>query len=55
MIMHKAFDKPVYLDKAVKEFFIHKLRHHKDQPFSVNETVNVLLKKDIEIYDLLTH
>ncbi len=50
----EELDIPIYLDKEVKEFFIHKL-HHKDQPFSLNDTVNALLKKDIEISERLTN
>ena len=50
----EALDIPIYLDKEVKAFFIHKL-HTQDQPFSINEMVNTLLKKDIEISDQLTN
>ncbi|WP_198264977.1 hypothetical protein [sulfur-oxidizing endosymbiont of Gigantopelta aegis] len=41
-------DIPIYLDKEVKDFFIKKIRDKK-QKFSLNETINSLLKKDIEI------
>lgn len=41
-------DIPVYLDKDNKDYFIHRIRGHK-MPFSLNETINSLLRKDIEI------
>ena len=37
---------PIYLEKEVKEFFLNKL-HEKNR--SLNELINSLLKKDIEI------
>ena len=37
---------PIYLDDEVKEFFRHKMT---TGSFSLNEVVNSLLKKDIEI------
>ncbi len=39
---------PIYLDQEVKEFFLQKLKIQK-QYFSLNKTINSLLKKDIEI------
>lgn len=44
----EELDIPIYLDKEVKAFFIQKLRT-KGQYFSLNEMINALLKKDIEI------
>ena len=44
----EELDIPIYLDREVKAFFIQKLRT-KGQHFSLNETINALLKKDIEI------
>jgi hypothetical protein len=43
-------DIPIYLDKEVKEFFIEKMR---GRQFSLNEVINSLLKKDIEISEKL--
>ncbi|ALG67694.1 hypothetical protein [Beggiatoa leptomitoformis] len=46
----EELDIPIYLDNEVKAFFIQKLRARaKDQSFSLNEMINALLKKDIEI------
>ena len=45
-------DIPIYLDKEVKEFFAQKIRN-KGLPFSLNEVINSLLKKDIEISNKL--
>ncbi len=50
----EELDIPIYLDKEVKDFFIQKLRV-KGQPFSLNETINSLLKKDIEISNQLVN
>ena len=47
-------DIPIYLDKEVKEFFIKKL-HSNGKQFSLNEVINSLLKKDIEISNKLTN
>ncbi|MCJ8273959.1 MAG: hypothetical protein MJK04_31735 [Psychrosphaera sp.] len=44
----EALDIPIYLDKEVKDFFIQK-RQKQGEPFSLNEVINSLLKKDIEI------
>jgi len=43
-------DIPIYLDKDVKEFFIERMRNRQ---FSLNEVINSLLKKDIEISEKL--
>ena len=43
-------DIPIYLDKEVKEFFIERMR---ERQFSLNEVINSLLKKDIEISEKL--
>ena len=42
----EALDIPIYLDKEVKDFFIQK-RQMQGEPFSLNEVINSLLKKDI--------
>lgn len=49
----EELDIPIYLDKEVKDYFIKKIRS-KGQPFSINEIINALLKKDIEISEKLT-
>lgn len=41
-------DIPIYLDKEVKAFFIERLKA-KDKNISLNQVINSLLKKDIEI------
>ncbi|HEB63816.1 MAG TPA: hypothetical protein ENJ07_04990 [Gammaproteobacteria bacterium] len=48
----EELDIPIYLDKEIKEYFIQKIRS-KGKQFSLNETINSLLKKDIEISDKL--
>lgn len=50
----EELDIPIYLDKEVKEYFIQKLRS-KNQQFSLNEVINSLLKKDIEISNKLSN
>lgn len=42
----EALDIPIYLDREVRDFFMKKIKEH-DR--SLNELVNELLKKDIEI------
>lgn len=49
----EELDIPIYLDKEVKAFFMQKLQA-KGQTFSLNQTINALLKKDIEISAQLT-
>lgn len=49
----EELDIPIYLDKEVKEFFIERLKD-KGQGFSLNQTINALLKKDIEISNQLS-
>ena len=44
----EELDIPIYLDREVKEYFIQKIRSTGKQ-VSLNETINSLLKKDIEI------
>ncbi|WPL12671.1 hypothetical protein [Thiorhodovibrio litoralis] len=44
----EEFDIPIYLDKEVKEFFINTLQF-KGQQLSLNQVINSLIKKDIEI------
>jgi len=39
-------DIPIYLESDVKKFFIKKIKSHN---FSLNELINSILKKDIEI------
>ena len=48
----EELDIPIYLDKEVKDYFIQKIRS-KGKQFSLNETINTLLKKDIEISNKL--
>ncbi len=48
----EELDIPIYLDKEVKEFFIQRMRRH-GRKFSLNEIINSLLKKDIEISEKL--
>jgi len=42
----EELDIPIYLDDEVKRFFMEKL---KSKGFSLNNIINSLLKKDIEI------
>ena len=44
----EELDIPIYLDKEVKKFFFENIRD-KDSSFSLNEIINSLIKKDIEI------
>ncbi len=44
----EELDIPIYLDKEVKNFFLENLRD-KDSRFSLNEIINSVIKKDIEI------
>ena len=44
----EELDIPIYLDKEVKKFFLENLRD-KDSRFSLNEIINSVIKKDIEI------
>lgn len=44
----EELDIPIYLDKDNKDYFIGKLRTRKT-PLSLNEVVNALVRKDIEI------
>jgi len=47
----EELDIPIYLDEEVKRFFLKKLKKLKieDENFSLNDIVNTLLLKDIEI------
>jgi hypothetical protein len=47
----EELDIPIYLDEEVKRFFLKKLKKLKieDENFSLNDIVNALLLKDIEI------
>ena len=49
----EELDIPIYLDKEVKAFFIEKIKA-KGQEFSLNQVINALLKKDIEISNQLS-
>ena len=49
----EELDIPIYLDSEVKQFFINRMRET-NRPYSLNEVVNSLLKKDIEISSQLT-
>ncbi len=44
----EELDIPIYLDKEIKEFFLKKMES-KDEEFSLNKTINYLIKQDIEI------
>ena len=44
----EELDIPIYLDKEVKKIFFENIRD-KDSCFSLNEIINSLIKKDIEI------
>jgi len=46
-------DIPIYLDKEVKEYFTKILAEKKDN-ISINDLINSLLKKDIEISNQLS-
>lgn len=46
-------DVPIYLDDEVKDYFI-KLMAEKKNDISINEIINSLLKKDIEISNKLS-
>ena len=49
----EELDIPIYLDKEVKSYFI-KYSQGPKNLFSLNEVVNSLLKKDIEISNKLS-
>ena len=49
----EELDIPIYLDKEVKNFFTQKILN-KGRQFSLNEVINSLLKKDIEISNKLS-
>lgn len=49
----EELDIPIYLDKEVKAFFMQKSKML-ETPFSLNEVINSLLKKDIEISNKLS-
>ena len=44
----EKLDIPIYLDKEVKKFFMDKIKNN-NKDFSLNEIINALIKKDIEI------
>lgn len=50
----EELDIPIYLDKEVKEFFIERLKA-KGEQFSLNQVINSVLKKDIEISNQLSN
>ena len=47
-------DIPIYLDKEVKQFFLKNIKNKKSD-FSLCETVNSLIKQDIEITKSLVY
>jgi len=49
----EELDIPIYLDKEVKEFFLERLKAG-GREFSLNQVINSLLKKDIEISNQLS-
>lgn len=49
----EELDIPIYLDTEVKNFFLANIKNKKSD-FSLSETVNSLIKKDIEISKSLT-
>ncbi|MFT5502311.1 MAG: hypothetical protein ACI845_000843 [Gammaproteobacteria bacterium] len=49
----EELDVPIYLDKEVKAFFMQN-SEKLGSPFSLNEIINSLLKKDIEILNKLS-
>jgi hypothetical protein len=44
----EELDIPIYLDKEVKNFFMKNIKNRTNN-FSLNEIINSLIKKDIEI------
>jgi hypothetical protein len=44
----EELDIPIYVDKDNKDYFISKLRA-RNMPLTLNEVVNALVRKDIEI------
>ena len=50
----EELDIPIYLDKDVKKYFIESMKNKKVQ-FSLNDIVNSLIKKDIEISQKLSY
>lgn len=48
----EELDIPIYLDQEIKDYFIKKVSNQGIK-FSLNETINSLLKKDIEISNKL--
>ena len=49
----EELDIPIYLDQEIKEFFIQQTKN-RGNSFSLNEIINSLLKKDIEISNKLS-
>ena len=49
----EELDIPIYLDKEVKAFFVDRLKA-KGNVFTLNQVINSLLKKDIEISNQLS-
>ena len=49
----EELDIPIYLDKEVKGFFLERLKAE-DREFSLNQVINSLLKKDIELSNQLS-
>jgi hypothetical protein len=44
----EELDIPVYLDQELKEFFLKKIKKG-EKDFSLNKTINYLIRRDIEI------
>ena len=49
----EELDIPIYLDKDIKKYFIESMAN-KQKDFSLNDIVNSLIKKDIEITQKLS-
>ena len=50
----EELDIPIYLDKDIKKYFIESMTN-KEKSFSLNDIVNSLIKKDIEISQKLAY
>jgi hypothetical protein len=50
----EELDIPIYLDKEVKQFFLKNIKNKKTD-FSLGNTINSLIKKDIEISKSLVY
>jgi hypothetical protein len=50
----EELDIPIYLDKEIKHFFLKNIKNKKSD-FSLCDTINLLIKKDIEISKSLVY